>query len=171
MPLRDPLIESFESAWQVLEQTIEDCPEEVRHWRGEGATIGSPVRVYAHAVLAADVLVHEILLGRPTVLELDGWRSAGPVDLPATPLQDEALVDAPEPDLDALRPYAAAVRGAIAEYIGGLSDAALVEVVETPMGPMSVASLVSRFVVWHLGLHTGEIAALVGVRGHRGLPF
>ncbi len=39
------------------------------------------------------------------------------------------------------------------------------------MGEVPVATFLGMPLIWHIAHHTGEVAALKGVMGHKGLPF
>ena len=75
-------------------------------------------------------------------------------------------------NLPAFREYAKAVYGATDAYIAALSDADLERKVHTGfIGEQTVAFVVSNILGWHVAEHNGEIAALKGVQGLKGLPF
>jgi hypothetical protein len=75
-------------------------------------------------------------------------------------------------NLAPFREYAKAVYAATDAYIAGLSDADLERKVQTGfVGEQTVAFVMSSILAWHAAQHTGEIAALKGVQGLKGLPF
>jgi len=75
-------------------------------------------------------------------------------------------------DLPPFREYGKAVYTATDAYIAGLSDADLERKVDTRLiGEQTVAFVLGTFVAWHVANHCGEIAALKGVQGLKGLPF
>jgi hypothetical protein len=74
--------------------------------------------------------------------------------------------------LPVFREYAKAVYGATDAYIARLSDSGLARKVQTGfIGEQSAAFVISNILGWHIAEHTGEIAALKGVQGLKGLPF
>ncbi len=75
-------------------------------------------------------------------------------------------------ELPAFREYARAVYAATDAYVGGLSEAALERKVDTGfIGEQTVAFVLTNIAAWHVAEHGGEIAALKGVQGLKGLPF
>ena len=75
-------------------------------------------------------------------------------------------------DLPSFREYAKAVYAATDAYVAGLPDAALARKIDTGfIGEQTVAFILSNIVAWHVAEHGGEIAALKGVQGLKGLPF
>jgi hypothetical protein len=73
-------------------------------------------------------------------------------------------------DVETVKAYAEAVRSNTRAYIAGLSDDELDK--QTPFfeGPESQANILS-YLIWDLANHTGEIAAMRGLAGMKGLPF
>ena len=75
-------------------------------------------------------------------------------------------------NLPMFREYAMVVYAATDAYIARLSDSDLARKVQTGfIGEQSVAFVISNILGWHIAEHTGEIAALKGVQGLKGLLF
>jgi hypothetical protein len=75
-------------------------------------------------------------------------------------------------DVDALREYAAALFAQTAAFLESPPPGDLERVITTPLGsPMNAATYLASFGLVHLAQHTGEISAVKGVLGVKGLPF
>ena len=77
-------------------------------------------------------------------------------------------------DLPAARQYAQAVYASTDEYLAGLSDESLDQVLDLSakgFGAKPVAWVFSALVISHLNNMAGEISALKGVQGAKGYPW
>jgi hypothetical protein len=156
----------------ILEQTIGDCGQEALDRNVPGATITSIGSVYAHVVFSEDLIVHGMLQGKPPVYRNQDWAARTSVAMPAPGELNPEWARAVRMNLPAFREYAQAVYAATDAYIAGLSDADLERKVQTGfIGEQTIAFVVSNVLGWHAAEHTGEIAALKGVQGLKGLPF
>ena len=86
----------------------------------------------------------------------------------ASPSQAEA--DVSDFDLATMRAYLAAVATATDEFLAAPSATELAREVDTPMGTMAADAFLSGAAT-HLLIHSGEIAALKGVQGLKGLGW
>lgn len=136
-------------------------------WRdppGNSNRIGA---IYAHAVGVEDLYIQQILQDKPLVWESGGWGEK--LGRPTAPNLWES--EATPTNLDAFLPYRRTVYSASEIYIAGLSGADLDAMRPFPGRDwsMSFAQLLT-VVVSHGTGHAGEIAALRGVFGGKGLP-
>ena len=74
-------------------------------------------------------------------------------------------------DLPALHEYSGTVGKAVKDWLASLTDEDLERTLETPVGELSLAQVLTTFVTWHIDAHCGEIAALKGCQGAKGYPF
>ena len=75
-------------------------------------------------------------------------------------------------NLAAFREYAKAVYAATDAYVASLAEAELDRKLDTGfIGEQTVAFVLSNVLAWHAAEHNGEIAALKGAFGLKGLPF
>lgn len=156
----------------ILEQTIADCQQETLDKSLPGATITSVGSVYAHVVFSEDEILHGMLQGKPGLYRAQKWASRTGVEPPSTADFKAEWGRTVKMNLPAFREYAKALYGATDAYIAALSDADLERRVETGfVGKQTVAFVVSNILGWHVAEHNGEIAALKGVQGLKGLPF
>lgn len=163
----------FGFAHQVLESVIKDVDIETLHAQLPGSTIGSVAAIYAHAVFGEDFFIQKSAQGKEPVHVSGGWSEKTGVQLPPSPMQspewDAAVrID----DLAEFRAYAKAVYAATDDYVAGLSDADLDRPVDAgPVGQMPLGEYLTRFSLWHLISHQGEVSAILGAMGKKGLRF
>jgi hypothetical protein len=156
----------------ILEQTIADCGQAVLDKTLPGATITSIGSIYAHVVFAEDGILHGMLQGKAPVYQTGGWASRAQIQMPKPGEFNPEWARTVKMNLPVFREYAKAVYAATDAYIAGLSDADLERKVQTGfVGEQTVAFVVSNILGWHMAEHGGEIAALKGVQGLKGLPF
>lgn len=154
------------------EQALADLSADELCRRADGA-IQSIAAIYLHAAQSEDYLVNASLRGLPLLFERDGWAAKFGCDLPEeTGLSDALSAAMPAADMAALRAYAQQVYAATDDYLGGLSDTDLDGTTTFgPVGEMRIGAFLGNVVVWHAIQHSGEICALKGLLGKRGLPF
>ena len=156
----------------ILEQTIADCQQGTLDTNLPGATITSVGSIYAHVLFSEDGIVHGMLQNKPPIYKAQRWATRTNLEMPDTPGFTAEWGRTVRMNLPAFREYAKAVYAATDAYIAGLSDADLDRKVQTGfVGEQTVAFVVSNILGWHMAEHTGEIAALKGVQGLKGLPF
>ena len=75
-------------------------------------------------------------------------------------------------DVSLFNDYAKQVWAATEDFVGGLSSADLEREIPGPGGrPSTLLTLIGNVGVIHLNEHMGEIAAIKGMRGLKGLSF
>ena len=169
MQARDLLRDQFKTMHQFLDMTIADCTPEVVEKKDDAWTINKIGSLYAHIVLAEDMMVGGMGKGGDTVLKSDGWEEKLGVDS-ASARQDEALAGL-EIDLDVFREFAKAVGATTDEFLANASDEQLEKEIDGPTGKQPYITFLANIGVTHVAGHWGEIAALKGVQGLKGLPF
>jgi hypothetical protein len=164
--------EQLARSHDILEQTIADCSPVTLHETLPGATITSIASIYAHVVFAEDLIIQGMLQQKPPIYQSQGWGNRVSVAMPASPELKVDWAHGVKMDLPGFREYAKAVYAATDAYAGSLSDAALARKVDTGfVGEQTVAFILTSIAAWHVSEHSGEIAALKGVQGLKGLPF
>jgi hypothetical protein len=166
------LREQLEWTHDLLEQAVADLPAEQWHHRGEGATVQSMATIYVHTVLAEDWLIHAFLCQEPTLFERDGWAAKLGYEAALPPTHDQIAQQVRDRDLAATRAYAQQVYAASDCYLASLADADLDRTVTFgPMTDLPVGKFLGNIVAHHTAHHGGEICALKGNLGGKGLPF
>ena len=169
MESRELLRAQFQTMHQFLDMTIADCSPDVLEKRDNAWTINKVGSIYAHVVLAEDMMLSGMGTGGEPVLRSDGWAEKLGID-DASPRQDERLADLTI-DLEAFREYAKAVSAATDDFLANATDEQLGKEVESPMGKQPFITFFANIGLTHVAGHWGEIAALKGVQGLKGLPF
>lgn len=160
----------FNLAHQILDAIMADCSAELGRRTLAGATIASIAPIYTHAVASEDLMVNGLVRRAPLVLSGNGWEAKTGIRTLSPALTPEWA--AAVFDLAALRAYGSAVAQATDDFLASATDADLQWEVDSPLGTKAPGSeLLGAFGIVHLGVHSGEIAALKGVHGLKGLPF
>lgn len=157
----------LKAAHQFLDMTVADCTEESTTRRDEGWNIKPICTIYAHIAASEDFMVNSFVRGATPLLLRDGWgEKLGIPDQPTLDKMDN--VTAP---LSKLREYAAVVFKETDEYLAQASEAELDREIDTQIGRMPAIVFLANIAATHVPGHMGEIAALKGVQGLKGLPF
>lgn len=172
MTAQDILRQLISGYHEVLEQTVGDCGQETLDRNLPNATITSIGSIYVHLVVGEDDMLHGMLQGKPGIYKGQGWERRTGVEAPPMDQFTPEWGRKVRLNLPLFREYAKAVYAATDAYIARLSDADLARKVQTGfIGEQSVAFVIANIFGWHIAEHTGEIAALKGVLGLKGLPF
>jgi hypothetical protein len=168
MNARELVLMQFKQVHKFFEATIADCEQDLIDRRLDGASINHIGAIYAHVVLAEDVLVNERVRGATTVFDAGDWATR--LGVPKAELhQDESWGDL-RVDLPSFREYAAEVYKSTEEFLTKATDEELGrEIGESRK--MSAVGYLGLIGTLHVAEHWGEIAALKGVTGAKGLPF
>ncbi len=154
----------------ALQGMADDCGPELLNEQLPGATITSIASIYAHVVCAEDAFLQMRLRDLPSIYESEGWQArTGIAFVGMPPALTPEWAKSVTMDLGTFRPYAQAVFAATDAYLEGLSDAELERKVQG--GEQTVEWYLAMILATHVPQHAGEIAALKGVRGLKGLPF
>jgi hypothetical protein len=135
---------------------------------GHSATSNAIGAIAAHVFMTADVFFNVLLAGGKPVLFTSGSNQALGIQSP-DPRNWDAL-RASVFKADALRAYAAAVHTSVTTYLATLTDEELDRGIEFLGQPTLVANMIAR-ANWHACLHMGEIAAIKGISGMKGLAI
>lgn len=169
MRTQDLLRAQYEQAHGILEQVIDDCSPEALA-QVAGGTVGSISAIYAHLVYDEDGMIARPA-GQDTVWESGDWAAKTGLDMPGPSQTQEWAQSGPQYDLAAFREYAQAVYAATDDYLANVSDDGLDAKIEAGRGEVPAGTWVGTTSLWHVVSHQGEISALKGVQGLKGLPF
>lgn len=156
---------------QIAEQAVADLTPEQLYYQVPGGTTRTIAGTYIHVVTSEDGMIHNWIAGKPTVFEANGWSERLGFEIPPRGSGDDWTAKVRLNDLAAFREYAQQVYAATDAYLTSVTDEQLNEKRQTPLGEKTVANILGPTLVWHDGQHTGEICALKGVLGLKGLPF
>lgn len=155
-----------------LDGMIGECTADVFHKTIPGSTTNTIAVTYAHAVLSEDFIVNGMLQGTSALCQSPGWEAGTGVPLPGNPMAMWELWGSGfKMNLAPFQEYARSVYAATDAYIAGLSEADLDRKVMGPGGETTVGWMISVILATHVPQHAGEVAALKGVHGAKGLPF
>ena len=152
-----------------VEMTMKDVTPEQFNWAPPG-TANTISATFIHLTSVEDGFVQAFLQGKPRVWDAAGWSDrTGIIKTPAIGESWDAFKNAglePAPFLE----YQKAVWAATDAYLAGLTVEELDRKVNFAGGERSVADMLMMAANQALA-HTGEIAALKGVQGAKGLPI
>lgn len=156
----------------TLDNMLADCNQEALHKKLPGSTADSIAAIYAHIVFAEDVIPNVILRGQQPLYQTDGWEAKTGLPFPGLPpsLAGDWAKNI-KMDLPKFQEYGKAVAASLDEYLANLPDSELERKVKGPFGEGRVDWVIATILGTHLPGHAGEIAALKGVQGMKGLPF
>jgi uncharacterized damage-inducible protein DinB len=135
---------------------------------GSSATRNSIAAIYAHALLSADIFFNVAINGGAPVLFSSGSADKLGIADP-NPRNWDALRAATFKTAD-LSAYGAAVLTSIQTTLAGLTEAGLARKFEF-FGEQTTVVDTIALAISHATTHNGEIAALKGVSGLKGLPY
>lgn len=139
--------------------------DEAQFNREAPGTCNSIAKTHVHAATSIDFFVNRITRGGDMI-----WTGFAPGHgLPANPSEiwkHEAVVP-----LAPMRDYAKQVQASALEYVKSLSPDDLERVVDTQFFGQNSAGWVLQLVGMHTSAHIGDIAAVKGAMGLKGLPF
>lgn len=159
----------FASMRRLSDAVLRDTTDEQLNWTPPGEA--NPIRAaLVHVMVAEDRYIQGIVQGRPMIWQAGGW--AERVGLPVPPGYGKGWdeVKATTLALSPLLEYGSAVRTATEEYLTALTPEDLDRTVAFIGGERPVADVLAQLVV-HTSGHVGEIAALKGLQGVKGLPM
>lgn len=161
----------LKQAHDIIEQAVAGLPHEQLHHRADGSTIHSIATIYAHTVLAEDYFVNGRIHDRAPLFDRDNWSAKAGIEmLPMGTDPEPWLASIATVDFVALRQYAEQVYAESDDALAGLSESDLDRPVKF-VDEMPLGAFLSNVIAWHAVHHGGEICALKGVQGGKGLPF
>lgn len=154
---------------EYLEAAFGDVEGETLTRTLPGATIGSIESIYLHTVANEDWAIQELILGKPKLIEGE-WSVRLGIKAPTA--GEQADFSSWNHDMAAFKAYAAAVFKATDDYLNSVRDADLDKQIDWfGRGTRSAAWVIADTIHVHASFHAGEISALKGVMGLKGLPW
>lgn len=154
-----------------MENVIDGLDSDLLHKTHPGSTTTCIASIYAHAVIAEDQILNGMVMGRAPIFNADVSAKTG-VPMKQGPAQEVDWAASIKMDLAAFRAYAKEVYAGTDKILAELDDAKGSEVIDTPFGSKQPRQeFIGNLGVTHMWGHLGEIAALKGVDGIKGLPF
>jgi len=152
---------------EYLDAAFDGCEGEVLTRMLPGATVGPIGAIYLHAVASEDWAVQQLIQRKPKIADTGGWFERLGMAQAKDPDFSKANMD-----LTVMKEFTQAVRSASFAYLDSISDADLDREIDWfGRATHNIAWVLADVVHAHQGVHAGEIAALKGVMGLKGLPF
>lgn len=134
------------------------------NWK-PGGTANSAAKSHVHAVTSIDFFINGIVRGE-ALMWTEFAKANGLPDSPLGIWTYEGNIPA-----DAIREYAGKVQASAVEYVGTLKEGDLDREIETNFFGRKPVSFLVQLAGYHAVGHGGDIAAVKGMQGLKGLPF
>jgi hypothetical protein len=155
---------ALEQSFGLFNVVADGMTTEQYNWKPEG-TANVIARSHVHAMSSVDFFITGTLQGAPMT-----WPTFAQANgLPANPT--EIWGHTGDIDLAAMKEYQAQVQRSALEYVGSMNDADFDREVETPFFGKKTAAFLIGLTCVHVVGHAGDIAAIKGLQGLKGLPF
>jgi uncharacterized damage-inducible protein DinB len=169
MEILDYMRRQMASMRRTVDMTMKDVTVEQFNWAPPG-TMNTISATFLHFTSVEDNFVQGILQGKPSVWEAGGWSEKTGIKKPPSIGESwEEFAHLHLQPADFLE-YEKAVWAATDAYIASLTVEELDRMVKLGQREMTLAELLILAANQSLS-HTGEIAALKGVQGAKGLPI
>jgi hypothetical protein len=167
MELIDFIRAQADSALRNIATSMEDLTDEVVNW-DHGGTTNTIAQILAHLMSGQDLLIADKIGGGRTLHE-SGWAARTGIPLDRTQIWTKG---AWRLDLPAFDDYRRAVEAQSRRYLDSIGPADLDREFAWIRGPeQPVHRLLQTIFINHALGHCGEISALKGTRGLKGLPI
>jgi hypothetical protein len=149
---------SLDTAFVLLDQVTADLTQEQIDWQPPGIapSIGS---IYSHILNYVDWFVQDLCIDQKVFPE--SVESA---------LIEHGLRHV-QGDIAELHERTGNVRAKALGWLSTLTPADLDIIRNTTVGELNQGQIVELYLVWHINVHCGEIAALKGCQGAKGYPW
>jgi hypothetical protein len=155
----------------LIDATMGSVTDTQFNWTPPG-TVNPIQTALLHMVGGEDFFVQQILQGRPLLWQTQGWGEKIGVAEPPRPGGDWTATKTKPLPLGEILAYQASVRAATDAYLAKLSPDVLDKPATFPGYPRPVTmGDVLTILGGHIAFHAGEISAVKGVQGEKGLPF
>ncbi len=149
--------------------TMKDMTSELFNWPSPG-TANTISATFVHLMNSEDHFIQEVIQGKPCVWESGGWSAKTGIPKPPGIGEDWSDFKHKQTAIQPLLDYAAAVWAATDAYLASLTAEELDREVKFAGGERSVGEMMVTSAA-QAESHIGEIAALKGVQGAKGLPI
>lgn len=168
MEPRAAIIQSgFDIAHMVFNAVVADLEDQAAASRI--GNVPSAAAIFAHAIYGEDMMVGQAD-GAPMLLESGDWRERTGITIVSPGMTPEWL--ALKLNVGGLKQYGEAVFARTGAFLLSATAADFDRTVRSPMGQdITVGAFLNSFGLVHISEHAGEISALKGAQGLKGLPF
>lgn len=155
----------IEQTFGLMNTAADGMDDTQYNWAPSG-TCNSIAKSHVHALTSIDFFVNIVAKGGAPLLWADHGPKAG---LPANPMEIWGFGG--NVSFAAMKEYSQAVQKAALQYVESLSDADLDRVIDTRFFGQQSLGFVVQLIGLHSTGHTGDISAVKGMQGLKGLPF
>lgn len=148
---------------------MNNMTSELFNWPSPG-TANTISATFVHFMYSEDHFIQEIIQGKTTVWESDGWSVKTGISKPPDIGEDWSEFKHKQIAIQPLMDYTQAVWAATDAYLASLTPEELDRKVKFAGGERSVAEMLVISAAQSES-HNGEIAALKGIQGAKGLPI
>ena len=156
------------SVRRSTDRVMNDVTDELFNWAPPG-TANTISATFVHFVNAEDSFIQKVLQGKPTVWETGGWAEKTGIVKPPSKGEDWSEFKHRKVNIQPLQDYKLAVWAATDAYLTTLTEAELDRMVQFAGGERTVGEML-MLSASQAHSHLGEIAALKGIQGAKGLP-
>jgi hypothetical protein len=166
----DATRETLDLVHQYVEAAAADTPPEAMTKIFPGSTLGHIASIYFHALNSEDWAIQELIQKKQKLFDAEKWYEKWGVPAPASGQEiDWSSASVP---LSAMQEYGQRVYKATDEWLRNATEADLDQQIEWfGRGNRSAAWVLADVIHAHLPFHAGEIAAIKGMLGLKGLPW
>ncbi len=157
------------AAWRTSDDVTSNLTDELLNWTPPG-TANIISATLAHILGGEDRFIQTLILGKPRIFDAENWGERIGVGVLPRPGTGWAEYRGQKLSVDAFKAYQQVVRASTNAYLATLSPEELERKVDFGGREMSVAEVLVLLVI-HITEHSGEIAALKGIQGSKGLSM
>ncbi len=155
---------ALEQSFGLFNMVADGMTDEQYNMKPEG-TANSIAKSHVHAMTSVDFFLSGTLQGKP--MQWPAFAQAN--GLPGNPTEIWAHTSAIP--LAPMKEYGANVQKAALEYVGSLSESDLDREIDTPFFGKQTAAFLIMLAGMHSAGHAGDMSAVKGLQGLKGLPF
>lgn len=170
MEIGDILKGQYEQGHAILQGVMADLDEAFANQVTGLGTLGSAGSIFAHMVFTEDAIISNARGARP-IFEASGWDKRIGIQSPGLRQSAEWAATA-KLELPIFQEFAKEVFEATEKYVATLTASDMDREIAGLGGrQVKLGMMVATVGTIHISEHTGEIAAIKGIRGLKGLPF
>jgi uncharacterized damage-inducible protein DinB len=168
MDIRTYIQKQMTRVWSQIDAAVNDTTDEQFNWPPPG-TINPISAVFVHMLISEDYFINTVVQGKSPFWVEQGWDQKTGVQTPPEWGRSWDEFRTAKISVAPVLAYQQAVRVATDTYLADLTAEELERGVEFAGNELPVAEVLTLLVV-HSASHAGEIAAVKGMQGLRGLP-
>ncbi len=169
MDVKSFILQQVAAAHRLSDTAISGVTQEQFNWVPEGPL--NPIKsAYLHAVASEDSFIQKIIMGKASLWDSGNWSAQIGLEMPPGPRGGWEEARAATLAVSPVLAYAEAVCEATNTYLATLTEDELDRSISL-WGRESTVAVTLALLVTHLAGHAGEIAAVKGMQGVKGLPF